>query len=118
MTITHLMKGTARITLEHEDGTVFTGLVYVTEVRFHPRILEFSTFDQRGWSMSVQGVKGLKVTQCHRDVHIEEVVKPARTAREWKCDRCGTVWPREDNQCGACGFWRPFIFEDPLYVGE
>jgi hypothetical protein len=107
-----------RVTLEYEDGRVLTGMVLVAELSVESpaaTIWEkgreaYSVTNARTWELYLQGIDA-PYLQMPRDEYRKQVVEPARTASEWKCDRCGAVWPRSENKCGACGFWRPFIYE-------
>lgn len=91
-----------RITLELKNGTTFTGYAIVNEMTIEGGIMP-------SWSFAALGI-GPPIFEAERQERIQQIRKK-RTAREWKCDRCGAVWPSQINHCTACGFYRSFIYE-------
>lgn len=103
-----------RITFELKDGTTFTGYAIISELTIESGITSMEDCDlfyqgPSSWSFSAAGI-GPPIFEASRQEHIQQIRKKY-TAREWKCDRCGTVWSSQVNRCTACGFYRSFIYE-------
>lgn len=115
--VSKLLGSEARLTIEHPDGRVYTGIALVTQVTMSAEVQKFREWGSDNyshipgvgkWSISAEGI-GPLITEQRGD-HIVQMHK-SRTASEWKCDRCGTVWPHEINRCTACAWYRSVIYE-------
>ncbi len=91
-----------RVTLEYKDGRVFTGIAIVTTLTIEPIYYMESHFDlelgelravskPQTWSLNLVGIDGAPSFTMPREAYRQQVIEPARTASEWKCERCGAV---------------------------
>jgi hypothetical protein len=119
MTIVNGQK--CRVTLEYEDGRIFSGMAMAIDMvvesgiqRCYTAIDDTPLVAHRGcpvWELTLRGIEGLPTIEMLHDEYHEQIIKPSHIASEWKCDYCGAVWPRAENQCRACGAYRSFIYE-------
>jgi len=96
-----------KITLEYDDGVVFSGRAVAVEMIYERAVsnvfslagdIPFISANRPTWELTLRGIEGSPTTKLPREDYQEQIVDVARTAIEWKCDRCGAVWPRKDNR--------------------
>lgn len=98
-----------------DDGTVFTANAQAVELSmYRDNLFEQSWFGDSAmistpwqWTLTANGTS---MVREQRETYIAQMHK-TRTASEWKCDRCGAVWPRSANRCTACGHYRSVVYE-------
>ena len=117
MSETAILGKEARLTVEMPDGTIFMGNAMLIDITFNNNMQPFVAPDsfvgehflvgQRTWEITARGISAM---ETERGAYVEQV-RQVRQAAEWKCDRCGAVWPRSVNRCSACGFYRSVVYE-------
>ena len=95
---------TTTVTLELADGTVFSGLAHVVQVE---QSLICEGFEE--WRMELIGLgeplwRGVRKQAAERQREI-------RSAIEWACDYCGSIWPKATAKCVQCGGHRSFVYD-------
>ncbi len=106
-----------RITLETSDGRIITGQAiaaeFTVETSIQPMYVfgETTPFSYPGrshWHIRLEGIGEAKMSIGE---DYRQGVYRARSANEWQCDYCHTIWPRAKNKCASCGASRSFIYE-------
>ncbi len=106
-----------RVTLETADGRVVTGQAIAAEFSMETEAYPMYVFGdtmpftypgRTHWHIRLEGIGEAKMSL---GTDYRQGVYRARSANEWQCDYCHTIWPRAKNKCASCGASRSFIYE-------
>ena len=107
-----------KVTLELPTGEVLSGTALAAQLdqrvepidvthlgdKYRSFISGFET-----WSLTLEGT-GTPVWMGTRSQAIERQHEQ-RSAIEWECDYCGSVWPKAATKCIQCGGHRSFLYD-------
>lgn len=110
----------AIVTIEYENGMVFTGRALTTELTVSRDLIDVTTHDDdirqfipdlQTWSLEMRGVDALTMSQ-------QEVREKTQVAT-WQCPYCGQINEMELLSCGlgrwdGCGALRPLLYSGDI----